>query len=197
MKPRVLLADDHPAFGLGMRLALQDGGCDVVSVVTDGSAAIAEARRLHPDVAILDVRMPGPSGIDVCRTLVAEGLVAGVVILTTFDDPMSRQRAKEAGARAYLTKETPVAEVNAVVRALLLDRGRNLIIGDPVPTFTSRELEVLEGLNDGLSNKAIARRLGLSAETIKDHCSAVYGKLGVSDRMQAVAAARRLGLLRG
>jgi DNA-binding NarL/FixJ family response regulator len=191
----VLLADDHPAFGLGLRLALQDGGCDIVAVVSDGHAAVDEARRLRPDIAVLDVRMPGLSGIEACSQIVAEGLASGVVILSTFDDAMTRHRAREAGARAYLTKETPVAEINATVRALLLDPKRSLLTGVAVPTFTNRELDVLFALGDGLSNKAIARRLGLSAETVKDHCSAIFAKLDVTDRVQAVIAARRIGLV--
>ncbi len=191
----MLLADDHPAFGLGMRLALQDGGCDVVSVVSDGLEAVAEARRFHPDIAVLDVRMPGLSGIEACRRIVSEGLAVGVVILSTFDDAMTRHKAKEAGARAYLTKETPIAEINATVRALLLDPKRTLLSGVAVPTFTKRELDVLFALTEGLSNKAIAGRLGLSAETVKDYCSAIFAKLGVSDRVQAVIAARRIGLV--
>lgn len=195
MKPRVLLADDHPAFGLGMRLALQDGGCDVVAVVGDGADAVAEARRLRPDVAVVDVRMPRLSGIDACRLMVDEGLVAGVVILSTYDDAMTRHRAKEAGARAYLTKDAPVAAIREVIDVLLRDPDRSLLAGVHVPSLTSRELEVVAALNEGLSNKAIARRLGVSPETVKDHCSAVFAKLEVTDRVQAVIAARRLGLV--
>ena len=193
MTVRVLIADDHPAFTLGVRFGLEANGLVVVDAVHDGSAAIDRARDARPDAVVLDVRMP-TSGLDACRSIIDEGSCRAVVMLTTYDDPTTRRRAREAGARAFLTKETPVGDLAAVIELLVREPRLNLISVPELPRLTSREREVLAGLSEGLSNKAIATRLGLSPETVKDHCSALFAKLEVTDRHQAVREAQRLGM---
>jgi two-component system, NarL family, nitrate/nitrite response regulator NarL len=194
MKTRVVIADDHPAFTLGMRLALQDAGLDVVGVAADGDAAVRVAAEHRPDVVVLDVRMPGMNGIDACRAIMQAESATAVVILSTYDDAATKRGALEAGARAFLTKETPVRSIADVVSRLHREPRLSLIDAPALPSFTRRESQVLGALVQGLSNKDIARSLGISVETVKDHCSAVFGKLHATDRVQAVIAARRLGL---
>jgi two-component system, NarL family, nitrate/nitrite response regulator NarL len=195
MKIRVVTADDHPAFGLGLRLALDDAGFDVVEVAADGESAVRAATAHRPDAVVLDVRMPGTDGIEACRAIVAQGFAVAVVMLSTYDDPATMRRAEEAGARAFLTKETPVGVVAEIVNRLVREPRLSLIEAPPLPHFTGRESQVLDALVQGLSNKEIARTLGIGVETVKDHCSAIFGKLHVQDRVQAVIAARRLGLV--
>ena len=194
MTPTVVVADDHPAFGLGMRLALQAEGFDVVATVETGAAAAEEAARLRPDAVVLDVRMPGVDGIEACRRIVAARSAGAVVMLSTYDDPHTLRRAAEAGARAYLTKETPVRAIADLLRRLIAEPGLRLIDVPSLPELTPRERDVLQALGDGATNKQIAVRLGIGVDTVKDHLSSLFGKLDVSDRVQAVLAARRLGL---
>ena len=192
---RVVIADDHPAFGLGLRLALKDAGLEVLAVAVDGGGAVRAADEHKPDAVVLDVRMPGINGVEACRTIVEQGLASTVLILSTYDDPATMRRAKEAGARAFLTKETPVHVVAEVIHRLAREPRLSLIDAPALPHLTRRENQVLTFLAEGHSNKEIARRLGIGVETVKDHCSAVFGKLHASDRVQAIIAARRMGLV--
>jgi len=195
MRPRVVIADDHPAFVLGLRLGLQDAGIDVVDVAADGEQAVAVAARHRPDAVVLDIRMPRLDGVEACRRIVEEGTAGAVVMLSTYHDAATIRRAKDAGARAFVTKERSVLMLADTITRLVREPRLSLIDAPPLPHLTPRELEVLLALGLGLSNKAIAARLGIGVETVKDHCSTIFGKLEVSDRVQAVIAARRLGLL--
>jgi two-component system, NarL family, nitrate/nitrite response regulator NarL len=195
VKTRVVIADDHPAFALGMRLALEDAGLEVVAVAADGEGAVRAATTHRPDAIVLDVRMPDMNGIDACRAIVDQGLATAVLMLSTYDDAATLRRAQQAGARAFLTKETAVSVVADVVNRLVREPRLSLIDAPPLPHFTTRESQVLGELVQGHSNKEIARTLGIGVETVKDHCSAIFGKLHVQDRVQAVIAARRLGLV--
>jgi two-component system, NarL family, nitrate/nitrite response regulator NarL len=192
---RVVIADDHPAFALGLRLGLQDAGLEVVGVAADGETAVALAAAHRPDAVVLDIRMPKLDGVDACRRIVEAGTAIAVVMLSTYQDAATIRRAHDAGARAFLTKERPVPALVDTIARLVREPRLSLIEVPHLPHLTPRERDVLTALGEGLSNKAIAQRLGIGVETVKDHCSTIFGKLEVVDRVQAVIAARRLGLL--
>lgn len=218
---RVVVADDEELVrsGIAMVLAAQP---DIVIVgeAADGSTAVQTARRLLPDVVVMDVRMPGTDGIEATRTITDEafsqtaGRAVPVLVLTTFADDDAVHDALRAGASGYLLKSAAprdlaaavreVAAGNAwldppVARALLADYGSRSARSAPphsaVRCLTPREREVLVLLAHGLDSTAIAAHLVLSDATVKTHLGRVLVKLGVHDRAQAVAAAYRLGLV--
>ena len=188
----VLIADDHPLFRVGLKHALQTQGFQVVGEAENGEQAVAMAQTLQPDVALLDAKMPVMDGLKACRQL--SGSRTRVVILTTFTEPGVIQAAQEAGAAAFVSKETSSTELAAIIERLHHDPQATLFPAINLPRLTARELEVLALLPVGCSNKQIAKRLNLSPETIKDHVESVYRKLGVSDRAAAVNQAHVLGL---
>jgi len=195
MSLRIVIADDHPAFALGVQYGLEARGIEVVGAAYDGAGAIDVVRRTQPDAVILDVRMPGVTGVDACKVITADCLTGAVVMLSTYDDAATMGQAHRAGARAYLTKETSIDELVYVLERLVREPGLNLLAPPPLPSLTERENAVLRLLGEGLSNKEIAERLRVSPDTVKDHCSSLFGKLTVRDRTHAVLEAQRLGLL--
>lgn len=191
----VVLADDHPAFLLGVRLGLEAEGIRVLATATDGAAAIAACQRVRPDAAVLDVRMPRVDGMRAMRAIHADAPDVALIVLSTFDDAATRREAREAGARAFLTKDVPIDALAATIVRLVREPGLQLVEVPELPALTPRELDVLRLLADGASNKHIAVALDIAVDTVKEHCSAVYGKLGVTGRVQAIALARGLGLV--
>lgn len=212
MSITILIADDHAVFRSGLR-AVVDAHPDLecVAEVGDGRAAIEAAARTHPDVAILDVRMPKLDGLAATETIVAAGGTR-VLLLTTYDSEANLHRALSAGASGFLLKSLPPEELVAAVRVAV--RGDAVIdpsmtrrlaarfalgIAPPVEPpelaqLTAREREVLLLLADARSNGEIAAALGVGEETIKTHVSRVLAKLGVRDRVQAVVFAHQHGL---
>ncbi len=211
----VLLADDQELVRGGFRLILDaQDGIEVVAEAGDGRAAIDQAARFHPDVVLMDVRMPELDGIAATRAVVSEGLAAHVLVLTTFDEDRVVYDALKAGASGFLLKTAPPARLVEAVRVVaagetLLAPGitRRLIeeyVRRPAPgeldarlaDLTDRELEVLKLVARGLSNGEIAATLVVSGATVKTHVNRILGKLGVRDRVQAVVAAYETGLVR-
>ncbi len=193
---RVLIADDHPLFRLGLKFALQAQGFEVVAEAETGSQAVEYCRHNPPDVAILDVRMPDGDGILACQQIVELGLSVVVVMMTTFQEPALIEAARRAGAKGYLSKETDPAELARVLRQILANPDQDwLPASQELPKLTPRELCVLQLMSQGLANKQIARRLGLSVETVKEYASAAYRKLGATDRVTALLKAQQLGIL--
>ncbi|MGW4353787.1 response regulator [Nocardia sp. NPDC004582] len=212
MSITVLIADDHAVFRSGLR-AVVDAHPDLecVAEVGDGRAAIEAAARTHPDVAILDVRMPKLDGLAATEAIVAAGGTR-VLLLTTYDSEANLHRALSAGASGFLLKSLPPEELVAAIRVAV--RGDAVIdpsmtrrlaprfaagIAPPVEPpelaqLTAREREVLLLLADARSNGEIAAALGVGEETIKTHVSRVLAKLGVRDRVQAVVFAHQHGL---
>jgi two-component system nitrate/nitrite response regulator NarL len=206
---RVLVADDHPLFRDGLvRRIKERSELELVAEAGDGREALEEIRRLQPDVAVVDVKLPGLDGVAVADAVFRDGLPTKVVMLSAFSDSALIYRALAAGARAYLSKDADrqdvcetivsVARGNVVVppdlQAGLADeiRARGRTDGQHL---TPREREVLLLLASGASAPQIGERLHLSTGTVKTHLGHLYDKLGVSDRAAAVAEAMRGGLI--
>jgi DNA-binding NarL/FixJ family response regulator len=214
---RVLLCDDQALVrsGFGMIIDARED-LEVVGEAEDGVQAIALARKLDPDVILMDVRMPELDGVEATRRLVAAGSRARVLILTTFDLDEYVYEAIRAGASGFLLKDVQPTQLVDAIRVVaageallaptvtrrLLDRfADTLPDGDKPPppvldSLTERELEVLKLLAQGLSNAELADRLFLSETTVKSHISSVLRKLHLRDRVQAVVLAYEAGLVR-
>jgi len=210
---RVVVADDQPAIRTGLGLILGSApGIEVVAEVGDGLVAVAEARRLRPDLVLMDIRMPGIDGIEATRRLVGDG-VCDVLVLTTFDLDAYVDDALAAGAAGFLLKTVEAPALIAAVRAVARGDGvlapevtrrvlaRLPVAPSPPPTrvpglddLTAREREILGCLGEGLSNAEIATRLVITEATTKTHVSRVLTKLGLRSRVQAAIAARSAGL---
>ena len=196
---QVLVADDHPLFRLGLSMALRSLGFGRVDEAVDGQHAVDLCRGRSYRVVVLDLRMPRRNGIEAAEAIrdMAHpgGQPPAVILLTTFDEPAIVRAAERAGVVAFMNKET---EPEALAEAIdhLLDQERaSLMPHTAVPDLSAREHEVLVLLANGDSVKGVAEALGISPETVKDHVSNVYAKLGVRDRVSAVREARRLGFL--
>lgn len=192
---RVLIADDHPLFRVGLAHALRARGFEVVAEAENGRHALDLARTHAPDLAVLDVRMPDVDGIEACRTLLALETPPRVVMLTTFDEAALVAAARQAGATAYLSKETDPRRLAETLERIVREPDRDWMPHVELPELTRRERDVLALLADGLTNRAIADALGIGAETVKDHVASMYRKLDVNDRVSAVREAERFGLL--
>ena len=212
---RVLLVDDQALVRSGFRLILETrDDLDVVGEAQDGREAVELARKLRPDVILMDVRMPNVDGVEATRRLTALGSPARVLILTTFDLDEYVYEAIRAGASGFLLKDVQPAQLVDAVRVVaageallaptvtrrLLDHfaGQLPSTGPPpeLARLTERELEILTLLAEGLSNAELAERLFLSETTVKSHVSSVLRKLDLRDRVQAVVLAYKVGLAR-
>ena len=213
---RLLLADDEAMVRRGLRLVLEtEDDLQVVGEAADGIEAIEEANRLHPDVVLMDVRMPRLDGVEACRRLVEESQTK-VVVLTTFDLDEHLFAAVRAGASGFLLKASPPEELVAAIRAAhagnalvepkmtkrLLDEFARRPdappaghIPDRFAELTEREVDVLREMVRGASNAEIAERLYISETTVKTHVNHILSKLGVRDRIQAVVLAYDHGLV--
>lgn len=192
---RLVIADDHPLFLMGLGYALRNQGFEIVAQATDGLGALDACLRWLPDAALLDVKMPGLTGIEVSKRLRTEAPGVVSVLITTFSEPAIVQAARDAGARGYLSKETPPDDLARQLREIVARPELNRMPTVSVPRLTPRENDVLPLLAQGYSNKEIARSLGVSPDTVKDHLARLYTKLDAGDRTQAVSRARTLGLL--
>lgn len=206
---RLLVADDHPVYLSGLR-ALLDAEPDmtVVAVASTGVAAHKAAIDQVPDVAVLDVSMPDGDGLWVAAQLRTASLPTKTLILTMYDDDEKALAAVRAGAHGYAVKRAGGDDIVAAVRAVargdaifgsavaarLLSHFAHGAANSPFPQLTDREHEVLALLARGLDNPAIARRLGVSGKTVRNHVSNVIAKLQVADRTGAILRARDAGL---
>jgi len=206
----VFVADDHPVYREGITRAIKAcGGLDLVGEAADGIAALEKTRRLSPDVAVLDLHMPGCDGLAVVRALTAEGSTTRAMILSAATDDDAIYDLILAGAAAFLSKDATRADICTAIKAVA--RGETVFgrhaqggLANAIRSraavsavrLTSREQEVLTFVAAGLSAPSIAQRMHLSPATVKTHLGTLYQKLGVSDRAAAVAVAMRLGLLR-
>lgn len=192
--PKVLIADDHPLFRVGLSYALAGLGFEVAGEAPDGEAAVRFCRSTRVDLVVLDVRMPGLDGISACRQIRALPTPPGVVMLSTYQEPAILQAAREAGANAFLSKETRPAVLARVLARVAVEPELVLLPSVELPPLTPRETEVLRLLVTGQTNKQIARELGISPETVKDHLNNLYRKLDAGDRVTAARRAVELGI---
>jgi DNA-binding NarL/FixJ family response regulator len=203
---RLLVVDDHPVVRDGLSsMFARDPEFEVVGEAADGTEAIRLAETLHPDVILMDLRMPGTDGVTATRQLTALGSRARVLVLTTYDTDSHVLPAIEAGATGYLLKDAPRDEllraVHATARgeavlapsaaALLMSRIRS----SATTPLSQRELEVLQLVATGATNRQAAAKLFITEATVKSHLLNTYGKLGVGDRAAAVTEAFNRGLL--
>lgn len=208
---RVLIADDHVLFRQGIR-ALLDSVPDVTLVgeAGTGDEALALFHELLPDVVLMDIKMPGPNGIEATRRLLASDPEVVVIVLTMFADDDSIVAAMRAGARGYILKGDDETEMLRVIRAAA---GGAVLFGPAVakrllaffagssgqndpstfPTLTGREQDVLRLLARGQSNDEIARKLFVSTKTVRNHITSIFSKLQVTDRAHAIVRAREAG----
>ena len=206
---KVMLVDDHAVVRGGLaQLVEASGDMLVVGTAADGAEALAVARSARPDVVLMDLQMPGMDGVAATRALVDEGLGAEVVILTSYSDGERIIGALDAGAVGYLLKDADPEDILEGIRAVsrgesplhpraareLLTARHSAPPGERAPQLTGRELEVLRLVRQGLANKQIARRLGISERTVKAHLTSVFQRLDVADRTQAALWAERNGL---
>ncbi|CAM4057264.1 response regulator transcription factor [Deinococcus frigens] len=192
---KLVIADDHPLFRMGLKYALMHQGFDVVAEAADGLSALDACRSLQPDAALLDIKMPGMTGIEVCERLRMTHPQVVSVLITTFAEPAIVQAARTAGARGYVSKETDPESLARQLRDIVAHPEIDRLPQVDVPRLTPRESEVLPLLAQGYSNKEIAKNLGVSPDTVKDHLARLYAKLDAGDRTQAVSRARSIGLL--
>jgi two-component system, NarL family, nitrate/nitrite response regulator NarL len=192
--PRILIADDHPLFRVGLSYTLKSLGFDVVAEAFDGQDALEKCLSLRPEAALLDVKMPRLDGLSACKQISSEMPSLRIIMLTTFSEPALVEAARAAGAAGFVSKETEASELARLIHKMLAQPSFRHFPVVNLPKLTTRELEVLKHLVTGLQNKEIAKVLGVSPETIKDHLERLYQKLEVQDRMGAVSRARALGL---
>jgi two-component system, NarL family, response regulator LiaR len=211
---RLLICDDQDIVCEGLRAMLVPiPQIEVVGVAKNGMEAVDQVRRLHPDLVLMDLKMPGMNGIQATKAICEQYPEVRVLILTTYDADEWVINAIRNGASGYLLKDTPQEElVKAILNSIkgwnpidpqVAGKILNHVAHQPVSIhqdqklvsqLSDREREVLQLLADGLSNNEIARRLFLSEGTIKNYVSAIFSKLGVADRTQAAILAIRAGL---
>lgn len=200
---KIMLVDDHTLVRMGLAAVLTtEREFRVVAQAEDAAEALAKFREHRPDVTLMDLRMPGGSGLEAMRAIHAETVEARVIMLTTSDTEDDIARALDAGARGYLLKNARRAELVAAIRRVhaggtyLPDEiARRLEAAREAPQITERDREILSALARGLTNREIAIVIGRSEDTVKANLKALFTKLGVADRAEAVAVAMQRGLI--
>jgi DNA-binding NarL/FixJ family response regulator len=203
-KASVLLADDHALLRTGVaNIINQEPDLHVIAEATNGAEAVAAYLRHHPDVTLLDLRMPVMEGVEAVRQIRALNPQARVIVLTTYDTDEEISRALKAGAKAYVLKDISADELVGCIRDVLAGKtylapaaAAKLAEGVTRVQLTPREMAALRLMSDGKSNKEIANELAISERTVKTHLGHLFEKLGVTSRTEAIKVATRRGLVR-
>lgn len=219
---RILVVDDHPLFRQGVIDTISlETDLLVIGEATNGEDALIMIRDLQPDVAIVDVNLPGINGQQVTQQAVQEKLPSRIILLTAYDDAEQKLHAMKVGAAAYCVKDVQPETLADIVRKVAAgsyvigeqalneeeleawlqpegesERSFYSELGEPYDPLSKREMEVLTQLTKGMSNKEIATKLGISHQTVKNHVTSILRKLGVEDRTQATLYALRRGWVR-
>lgn len=211
---RILIVDDHHMVREGLKAMLRETRVDIVGEAENAAQALAEISSKDPDAVLLDVRLQGQSGLEACRRITEQHPDLAVVFLTVYEDEQYVFEALRAGARGYMLKRASADEIVKVLDQVLAGEtiidaaltgkiaraASNVRPGHSWPGaevgITQRESEVLRAIVDGLNNRAVAEKLVISEDTVKTHVRAIFRKLGVTDRSQAVSVALREGLFR-
>jgi DNA-binding NarL/FixJ family response regulator len=209
---RILVAEDHPLFRKGVISLLNSvPDFEVVGEVATGEEAVERAVELHPDLVLMDLKMPGMGGIEATREILRQSLSIRVLVVTLFEDDDSVFMVLKAGARGYVLKDADEEEMIRAIRAVghgetifspavaervlaFLTAPRPAAHKEAFPTLTGREREILALIAEGHNNAAIARRLFLSPKTVGNYVSSIFTKLQVADRAGAIVRAREAGL---
>ncbi len=208
---RVFLLDDHTVLRQAVRVMLEaEPDIEVAGEAGDAASGLPELVRTDPDVALVDLKMPGGSGLSAIRRIRAEAPRTGIVVFTMYKNPAYVYEAMNTGASGYILKSATKDELVRAIRAvhqgsgflqaevtkpLLLRLAADAKVESDRTNLTLREIEIVELLAEGHGNRDIARLLSISEETIKTHLRRIYEKLGASDRAQAVAIALRQNLI--
>lgn len=200
---RILVVDDHPLMREGLASVIHvQSDMRVVGEAGDGREAIDQFRKVSPDVTLMDLRMPGISGVEAIRTIRKEFPTARIIVLTSFDGEEDVHQALQAGAVSYLLKEMRRNEIVNTIR--MVHRGRKVIPAEiqatldehiPLSDLSSREHQILKLMADGLTNHEIGRVLEVSENTVKFHIKSLLAKLGARDRTQAVVFGLQKGII--
>jgi len=210
-KIKILIADDHPVVreGLSTMLERQDD-MEVVGIAEDGAIAVKMCEKTRPDMVLMDLRMPNLDGVQAMRQIAERQPSIRFIVLTTYDDDDYIFKGIEAGARAYLLKDSPREELFKAIRAVY--KGESLIQpsvatkvlerfailsrqSQPPELLSEREMEVLRLVATGAANKTIAAQLFISESTVKTHVQSIFQKLDVNDRTEAVTNALQKGII--
>jgi two-component system NarL family response regulator len=197
-KVRILVAEDHLIARVGVTSMINtQPDMAVVAEAADGQQAVEAYRAQKPDVALIDMRMPVMSGVDAVIAILREFPDSRLIALSTYEGDENVRRALAAGVRAYLTKDVRYEDLLKTIRAVHSGEicSPAALLNRPSPHLSAREVEVLELMVQGLSNKQIAHRLGLADTTAKNHVKSILGKLNVQDRTQAATAAIQRGIV--
>jgi two-component system, NarL family, response regulator len=200
---KVLIVDDHPVVRAGLTSMLgTQPDLEVIGSSSSGEEAIERVRHSDPDVLLLDLRMPGVNGVDTLNALMQIGTSARAIVLTSFETDEDIYRAFQAGAQGYLLKDTSLREMVEAIRTV--HAGKRYVPSNIASRLaermmrtdlTVRELEILKMLAKGPTNKEIARALGISDNTVRNHVNSIIEKLDVSDRTEAATTAIQRGLI--
>jgi two-component system, NarL family, response regulator len=200
---RILVVDDHPVVRFGMTAFLNaQRNMKVIGEAATGEMAVKLFRKHQPDVVLMDLRLPGMSGVDAIRAIRSEYPQSRFVVMTTYEGEEDIYQALEAGAQAYLIKCMPsetlvdaIIKVNTGLRVIPPAVARSLAMRAPNFSLTDRERDVLVLIVKGNSNKEIASKLGITEGTVKCHVNVILSRMGVSDRTQAAIAALQRGIV--
>lgn len=200
---KILIIDDHPVVRAGLTSMLgKRPDIEVVGSSPGGEEAIEMVRRRDPDVLLLDLRMPGMSGVEVLQAIARIGSRARAIILTSYETDEDIYRAFQAGAQGYLLKDTPLAKMIEAIT--IVHSGKRFVPGHIAlrlaermmrSNLTARELEILKLVAKGPTNNQIARTLGISGNTVRNHVNSIIEKLEVSDRTEAATKAIQRGII--